>query len=322
MKLFLWVVLFLVFGETSGGVWNIWDIRYWRCILKKSYQCPDNDIRFYLYTRETGTTRLRIDIRNVHSLEYSGYNPKRKNVIIIHGFNGTESKSPITIIRGAYLSRNDYNIFTVDWEPLTRFPCYLSALSNTRLVGQCTAKLYAFIMDNGGDATETTCVGHSLGAHICGMVSNHLDVKQHKIVGLDPARPLIDRYSNKNFKLTKDDAHQVQIIHTNAGFLGEVNQVGHVDFCVNGGRFQPNCYGTKLRRARCSHFQSACYFAQTVRYGNSIIGRPCIASCPKKTSNWGYLPGKPIPMGEDTPFGIHGTFCVQTNTHKDCPYFQ
>lgn len=83
----------------------------------------------------------------------------------------------------AYLSRTDYNIFTVDWEPLTIFPCYLSALSNTRLVGQCTAKLYAFIMDQGRDARKTTCVGHSLGAHICGMVSNHLDLKQHKIVG-------------------------------------------------------------------------------------------------------------------------------------------
>ncbi|KAJ8970109.1 hypothetical protein NQ314_001399, partial [Rhamnusium bicolor] len=120
---------------------------------------------------------------------------------------------------------------------------------------------------------------------------------------LDPARPLIDRFANKNFKLTKDDAHQVQIIHTNAGFLGEVNQVGHVDFCVNGGRFQPNCYGNRIRRARCSHFQSACYFAQTVKYGDSMIGRPCVASCPKRTSNWGYLPGKPIPMGEETPFG-------------------
>lgn len=43
--------------------------------------------------------------------------------------------------------------------------------------------LYAFIMENGGDARETTCIGHSLGAHICGMVSNHLDKKQHKIVG-------------------------------------------------------------------------------------------------------------------------------------------
>lgn len=83
----------------------------------------------------------------------------------------------------AYLMRKDYNIFTVDWEPLSKFPCYISALQNTRLVAQCAAKLYAYIMDLGGSAKKTTCVGHSLGAHICGMISNHLSIKQHKIVG-------------------------------------------------------------------------------------------------------------------------------------------
>lgn len=66
--------------------------------------------------------------------------------------------------------------------------------------------------------------------------------------GLDPARPLIDRFATKYFRLTKDDAHQVQIIHTNAGFLGEVNQVGHIDFCVNGGIIQPGCKGNRLSK--------------------------------------------------------------------------
>ncbi|KAH0816693.1 hypothetical protein GEV33_006096 [Tenebrio molitor] len=58
-----------------------------------------------------------------------------------------------------------------------------------------------------------------------------------------------------------------------------------------------------LRRSRCSHFQSACFFAVTVRDKNAHLGRPCTTICPKKVSDWGYLPGRPIPMGEDTPFG-------------------
>ncbi|XP_057660826.1 phospholipase A1-like [Diorhabda carinulata] len=315
-------ILFSLNFTVHGGIWNVWNVNYWRCVLKKIYECPDNNIRYYLYTPETGTKRLTIDIRNPYALNYSGYDYRKKNAIIIHGFNGTESRTPITILRNAYISRKDYNVFTIDWSTITPFPCYISALSNTRLVGQCGAKFYAYIMENGGDARKTTCIGHSLGAHICGMMSNHLDKRQHKIVGLDPARPLIDRYANKLFKLSTEDANHVQVIHTNAGFLGEVNQVGHVDFCVNGGRFQPSCYGTRLQRARCSHFQSACYFAQTVRYGNSIMGRPCKGGCPKMNSNWGFSPGKPIPMGEDTPFGVTGSYCVQTNTFKDCPYFQ
>ncbi|KAL3270212.1 hypothetical protein HHI36_009268 [Cryptolaemus montrouzieri] len=220
----------------------------------------------------------------------------------------------------AYLSREDYNILTVDWKPLSRFPCYLSALSNTKLVAQCTAKLYAFMMDNGAAAEDTTCVGHSLGAHICGMISNHLNIKQHRIIGLDPARPLIDRYADNVWMLTRDDAHQVQIIHTNAGFLGEIDQIGHVDFCVNGGRIQPGCRGHRLRIARCSHFQSACYFANTVFRANSSIGYPCSSRCPKTNNDWGILPGNSIPMGEDTPYGARGMYCVTAKSTEECPF--
>lgn len=83
----------------------------------------------------------------------------------------------------AYLNRKDYNVFTVDWEPLTFFPCYLSSLSNTRLVAQCTAQFYAHLTYSGASAYDIHCVGHSLGAHICGMISNHLTHRQHKIIG-------------------------------------------------------------------------------------------------------------------------------------------
>lgn len=83
----------------------------------------------------------------------------------------------------AYLSKGHYNIFAVDWADLTKFPCYLSSLSNTRVVAQCTAQLYSYITKAGAEAKKITCIGHSLGAHICGMISNHLDKPQFRIVG-------------------------------------------------------------------------------------------------------------------------------------------
>lgn len=55
-------------------------------------------------------------------------------------------------------------------------------------------------------------------------------------------------------------------------------------------------------RARCSHFQSACFFSVTVARPDELTGRPCTATCPKPNRNsWGYLPGRTIPMGEDAP---------------------
>ncbi|KAL0267131.1 UNVERIFIED_CONTAM: hypothetical protein PYX00_009485 [Menopon gallinae] len=272
----------------------MFDIRYWRCVYKKSDQCPDRDINFYLYTPEH-RYRKKIDVRNPYSLTYSGWDPDRKNVIIIHGFNGTEGKTPMSFIRDAYLKTGDYNVLTVDWGSLTHFPCYLSSISNTRLVAQCTAQLYSFLTASGATAESTTCIGHSLGAHICGMMNNHLTDRMHKIVGLDPARPLVDRYGDEAFRLTKDDANVVQIIHTNAGALGETSQVGTIDFCVNGGRFQPSCKGHRLRRARCSHFLSP----------NINIGR---------------LPGHSVVMGEHTPDHAKGHYCVAIKHDAPCPF--
>lgn len=61
-------------------------------------------------------------------------------------------------------------------------------------------------------------------------------------IGLDPARPLIKPgFSNR---LDSGDAKAVQVIHTNAGHYGEGGRLGHVDFCMNGGRKQPYCGNT------------------------------------------------------------------------------
>jgi pancreatic lipase-related protein 2 len=66
---------------------------------------------------------------------------------------------------------------------LNNFSGYLSSLTNTKIVAQCSAQLYSFLTYIGSRIEDITCVGHSLGAHICGMMSNHLTKKQHRIIG-------------------------------------------------------------------------------------------------------------------------------------------
>lgn len=65
-------------------------------------------------------------------------------------------------------------------------------------------------------------------------------------LGLDPARPLI-RASAPN-RLDSGDANSVQVFHTNAGHYGEMGRVGHVDFCINGGKSQPYCANTNSKK--------------------------------------------------------------------------
>ncbi|GBP79056.1 Pancreatic triacylglycerol lipase [Eumeta japonica] len=151
------------------------------------------------------------------------------------------------------------------------------------------------------------------------------------ILGLDPARPLVSNYGSKLFRLGRDDAHVVHVIHTNAGFLGETGLVGHADFCINGGRTQPGCkghfmpdnaapdpYWTSVQGlrsqepnsgieilwkgiARCSHFQSSCYFAASVRHRLKLVAVPCDSTCPK-VHRWGIrFDRRSIRLAEETP---------------------
>lgn len=60
-------------------------------------------------------------------------------------------------------------------------------------------------------------VGHSLGAHICGMAANkfkELNTKWQvkRITGLDPAQPC---FKNSDILLDQTDAPLVDVIHTN-----------------------------------------------------------------------------------------------------------
>lgn len=67
------------------------------------------------------------------------------------------------------------------------------------------------------------CVGHSLGAHICGYAANEIkrrgaDWKIRRITGLDPAQPCF-KTADLALKLDKNDAPFVDVIHTNGQFL-------------------------------------------------------------------------------------------------------
>ncbi|CRL04728.1 CLUMA_CG017788, isoform A [Clunio marinus] len=301
-----------------------------KCFMfRKSYGCPHEDIGFVLYTPKSKRGKL-VDVRKPKTFVKAGYIPEHETAIIIHGFNGTQTSEHIMYLKDAYLSRR-YNVIAVDWERLTTYPCYLSSLSNTKLVSQCTAQLYSFLTYMGSKIEDITCVGHSLGAHICGMMSNHLTSKQHRIIGLDPARPLIQDHGTRAFRLTRDDAYHVQIILTNAGFLGQSTLSGSVNYCINGGRDQPYCTGNKIKRSRCSHFLAVCYLANAIFHNKKNLGVPCPRGCVMNnrfpfifshTNEIDLLSGKLryFKLGQDTPDYGHGTYCIRVEHANHCPF--
>ena len=62
------------------------------------------------------------------------------------------------------------------------------------------------------------------------------------MTGLDPAGPQHTKVGN-DLRLDKNDAAQVDVIHTNTIGFGtkRAETVGHIDFFPNGGAKQPGC---------------------------------------------------------------------------------
>ena len=125
---------------------------------------------------------------------------------------------PMALLRDAYLNNGSFNVFYVDWGALCASPCYPAAVSNMPQVAYCLSDALKSLRNHGLPIERTTCVGHSLGAHVCGMMANYLKFRMNRIVALDPARPLI-RPGLVN-RVDSGDANFVEVIHTNAGYYG------------------------------------------------------------------------------------------------------
>jgi pimeloyl-ACP methyl ester carboxylesterase len=98
--------------------------------------------------------------------------------------------------------------------------------------------------------SKLTCVGHSLGAHICGLVAALFKKTNHGIVAilvaLDPAgiryRDIKNSFENDPNRLRKGDAGYTIVIHTGSFTLGWEEPLGDADFYPNYGFLQPCCY--------------------------------------------------------------------------------
>lgn len=79
------------------------------------------------------------------------------------------------------------------------------------------------IADRRLDLSNVHVIGHSLGAQASGAMGREiqslLSDSLPRISGLDPAKPWFD--ANPQYKLSRDDAKYVDVIHTNSGDLAD-----------------------------------------------------------------------------------------------------
>lgn len=157
--------------------------------LVAQFECAYNYFR--IYTRSDRTVEAFVFIwpllrlhtphgslseipkRNVmHRLDSAQMNRRERNIMLIYMIDGNRLNYSLLLI----LLRNIWS-WSVNWRFIKYHYYYFFHFS---LV---STQMYAYLTYRGSSSEQMTCVGHSLGAHICGMVSNHLTSKQHKIIG-------------------------------------------------------------------------------------------------------------------------------------------
>jgi len=63
--------------------------------------------------------------------------------------------------------------------------CDRFARLNAEPIAKCAAQMIDFFSQFGVHTEKLTCVGFSLGAHICGLIANFVTTKMERIVGMN-----------------------------------------------------------------------------------------------------------------------------------------
>ncbi|KAK6636253.1 hypothetical protein RUM43_009912 [Polyplax serrata] len=208
----------------------------------------------------------------------------------------------------AYFKKGSYNLISVDYAPLAKEKCYVSAVANVPLIATCTADMIKALVSAGlFTLKDLHVIGFSLGAQIAGQIKNSLDGRPGRVTGLDPASPLFDGVINS--QISKESGDFVDIVHTNAHFKGEINTLGHIDFYVNGGSIQPNCVTTT-----CSHDRAPQCFAESINSEKGFWGIPCKNYLSFKMGLCNTDDSKLVLMGDGVDQTKTGVYYLQTNS--------
>ncbi|XP_068632655.1 pancreatic triacylglycerol lipase-like [Battus philenor] len=285
--------------------------------------CPNRNITFWLYTRANKIKPYELRVSEPESIDRAPWVCNATIKLIIHGYTGHRNFAPNTQIRPAYLECCNYNIISVDYNPIVQEPCYLQAAQNTELAGKCTAQLIdELVLKHGVQLSKIHVIGFSLGAHVAGYVSNYIKSgKLERITGLDPALPLFATADVKR-KIDPSDAKTVDILHTNSLQKGKLEISGQADFYANGGTNQPGCKADKNHTVSgCGHERAPIYYAESIITKIGFYGKKCyswiayiIGWCALFSSDENVL------FGEYMPLNTSGVFFFNTNAEP--PYAQ
>ncbi|RNA29267.1 pancreatic triacylglycerol lipase [Brachionus plicatilis] len=175
--------------------------------------------------------------------------------LIVHGFGSSGQDDWVMDMKDRLLyTAPCVQVFAMDWSERSTWKFdlnigYVQSIQNipktSELFGETLSAL-SQLNNSSLFLKNIHCIGHSLGAHMCGFISKYIKLKKgvvfKRISGLDPAGPCFED-SRPEKRLSSQDANYVDVIHTSVN-LGIQTPIGHSDYYVNDAKTQPGCLKT------------------------------------------------------------------------------
>ncbi|KAL0869451.1 hypothetical protein ABMA27_007684 [Loxostege sticticalis] len=220
------------------------------------------------------TTSGRRTLRLSRAHKSIEYHPPHPLVLYVPGWWNTPTDESSEALVDALLKKQP-SVFVLD----TRLCFCRGYIASASRVNPLANLLFEFIKNlnkKGVPLSSIHFIGFSLGAHVAGitgkLVQKRLSGKIGRITALDPAKPCFGR---PGFRLGRNDAKFVQVVHSSAGVLGLEHPIGHVDIYVNGVLVkQPECLDRGIT-IECDHAQSWRLYAASVINEKALMGRKC-----------------------------------------------
>ena len=134
---------------------------------------------YNLSSRETQETPTELSMFDLDSIKNANFIRDRPLIFLLHGYTGYRDFAPNPSIRPAYFENGEYNIISLDYNPLVREPCYVHAVKNLPTVANCTAQLIDYIVEQNIIPFENIhVIGFSLGAQTSGKCNK---IRQFKL---------------------------------------------------------------------------------------------------------------------------------------------
>ncbi|XP_037933224.1 phospholipase A1-like [Teleopsis dalmanni] len=265
----------------------------------------EQSVKFYVYNRENLETPDFVE-SNVESIIRTIYNPLKPTVFSIHGWLSNKDSDENKIIVPAKLEQEDCNVIVVDYSLV------LSEQSTEDIASYVGAKVADFILllytYFDVKISNIHVVGFSMGAQTSGFVGQFVykstGEKIAKITGLDPAGGMYNSLPEDE-RLSADDAHFVEVIHTNGGIVGYYAPCGHADYYPNGGRIQPGCSVIDLG---CSHLRAFELVAEMWSAKNEYVVLKCASTSQMSLDQCSWVN---VNMGKNSE--RPGIYYLQTN---------